>query len=113
VITAELDPKNPPPLVPSCLIAIWLATGPPGSVCRPQPAENLTPVLRQDVLDAFGPQLRRRLDRLTRQLTTADLAGLVRAVDVHRKDPADLARHWLAQTGLTSAASDVTMKEQR
>ena len=60
-----------------------------------QPAENLTPVLRQDVLDEFGPDLRRRLDRLTRQLTTADLAGLVRAVDVHREDPADLARWWL------------------
>ncbi len=78
-----------------------------------QPAENLTPVLRQDVLEAFGPQLRRRLDRLTRQLTTADLAGLVRAVDVHREDPADLARRWLAQAGLASTPSDVTMKEQR
>ena len=25
---AELTPKKPPPLVPSCLMAIWLATGP-------------------------------------------------------------------------------------
>ena len=26
---AELTLKNPPPLVPSCLMAIWLAAGPP------------------------------------------------------------------------------------
>ena len=30
---AELTLKNPPPLVPSCLIATWLATGPPGISC--------------------------------------------------------------------------------
>ncbi len=30
---AELTLKNPPPLVPSCLIAIWLAAGPPGMSC--------------------------------------------------------------------------------
>ncbi|MCY1251484.1 hypothetical protein D9M72_652530 [compost metagenome] len=29
---AELTPKKPPPLVPSCLIAIWLAAGPSGMV---------------------------------------------------------------------------------
>ena len=27
---AEFTPKNPPPFVPSCLIAIWLAAGPCG-----------------------------------------------------------------------------------
>ena len=30
---AELTLKNPPPFVPSCLMAIWLATGPPGMSC--------------------------------------------------------------------------------
>jgi hypothetical protein len=30
---AELTLKNPPPFVPSCLIAIWLATGPRAIVC--------------------------------------------------------------------------------
>ena len=29
---AELVPKNPPPLVPSCLMATWLAAGPIGTV---------------------------------------------------------------------------------
>jgi osmoprotectant transport system substrate-binding protein len=71
-----------------------------------QPAENLTPVLRQDVLDAFGPALRRRLDRLTRRLTSADLARLVRAVDVDRRDPARVARRWLSQEGLARTPSE-------
>ncbi len=31
----ELALKKPPPLVPSSLIASWLATGPPVSVCEP------------------------------------------------------------------------------
>ena len=30
---AELTLKKPPPFVPSCLIAIWEATGPRASVC--------------------------------------------------------------------------------
>ena len=30
---AELVLKKPPPFVPSCLMAIWLATGPPGIDC--------------------------------------------------------------------------------
>src|SRR5262245_43935966 len=30
---AELTLKKPPPLVPSCLMAIWLAAGPIASVC--------------------------------------------------------------------------------
>lgn len=70
-----------------------------------QPAENLTPVVRQDVLEAFGPDLGRRLDRLSRLLTSADLARLVRAVDADRQDPTDVARRWLGQSGLTSEAS--------
>ena len=30
---AEFTPKNPPPFVPNCLIAIWLAPGPIGTNC--------------------------------------------------------------------------------
>lgn len=63
-----------------------------------QPAENLTPVIRRDTLAAFGPQLRRRIDRVSERLTAADLATLVQAVDVEQQDPADLARRWLAET---------------
>jgi osmoprotectant transport system substrate-binding protein len=65
-----------------------------------QPAENITPVVRQDVIDAHGPDIRRRLDRVTRRLTTADLARLVRRVDVGGEDPARLAAAWLRRTAV-------------
>jgi len=60
-----------------------------------QPAENITPVLRQDVLRAHGADLERRINEVTRRLTTADLADLVRRANVDRQDPARLAGEWL------------------
>lgn len=60
-----------------------------------QPAENITPVLRRDVLRAHGADLERRIDEVTRHLTTAGLAELVRRADVEREDPARLAGEWL------------------
>ena len=47
---AEFVLKKPPPFVPSCLIAIWLAAGPPGIVCVP-PATVVTVCRRVEVLD--------------------------------------------------------------
>ena len=35
---ALLTLKNPPPLVPSCLMAIWEAAGPSASVCSAPPS---------------------------------------------------------------------------
>jgi osmoprotectant transport system substrate-binding protein len=70
-----------------------------------QPAENLTPVVRRVVLDAFGPELRRRLDRVTGLLTATVVARLVRAVDVERQDPAVVARRWLAETTIDQPAN--------
>jgi osmoprotectant transport system substrate-binding protein len=73
-----------------------------------QPAENITPVVRQEVIDAHGPELRRRLDRVTRRLTTADLADLVRRVDVDREDPARLAAAWLRRTAVLPSPAQRT-----
>ena len=49
---AELTPMNPPPLVPDCLIATWLAAGPIGTNCSVTmltaifcPAKSTVPVL--------------------------------------------------------------------
>src|SRR5690606_26590248 len=47
-----------------------------------QPAENITPVVRQAVLDAHGRALRERIDAVTRRLDTGGLAELVHRVDV-------------------------------
>jgi osmoprotectant transport system substrate-binding protein len=70
-----------------------------------QPAENITPVLRQDVSAAHGPGLARRIDDVTGRLTNADLARLVDRADVDREDVASLARGWLRQAGLVPTAA--------
>lgn len=67
-----------------------------------QPAENITPVVRQDVLEAHGEDVEHRINEVTRRLTTPDLADLVRRVDVDGVDPAQLAGEWLRQAGLRS-----------
>jgi osmoprotectant transport system substrate-binding protein len=67
-----------------------------------QPAENITPVVRQDVLEAHGEDVEHRINEVTRRLTTRDLADLVRRVDVDGVDPAQLAGEWLRQAGLRS-----------
>ena len=63
-----------------------------------QPAENITPVVRRDVLRAHGADLERRINEVTRDLTTAGLAGLVRRANVDGEDPARLAGEWLRRT---------------
>lgn len=68
-----------------------------------QPAENITPVLRQDVSAAHGPGLARRIDQVTRRLNGDDLSRLVHRADVDREAVTSLARAWLRQVDLVPA----------
>src|SRR5215218_10490788 len=43
---------------------------------RLQPADNVVPVLRREILDAYGPPLVRLLNMVSAQLTTAELTKL-------------------------------------
>ena len=45
-----------------------------------QPADNVVPVLRREILDAYGPPLVRLLNAVSAQLTTSELTGLNRQV---------------------------------
>jgi osmoprotectant transport system substrate-binding protein len=68
---------------------------------RLQPAENLVPVLRSDVLDAAGGQrVAAALDEVSQRLTTANLRFLNWRVSVAGNDPASEARGWLIRQGL-------------
>ncbi|HYY81794.1 MAG TPA: ABC transporter substrate-binding protein [Actinomycetes bacterium] len=62
---------------------------------RLQPADNLVPVVRRQVLDAYGPRLVRLLDSVTAPLTTPALIGLNRQVEVDELAPASVAAAWL------------------
>lgn len=64
-----------------------------------QPAENLTPVIRVEVLTDDIAAL---LDQVSAVLTTADLAELNRRVDSDLEDPEDVALDYLMQQGLVS-----------
>ena len=66
-----------------------------------QPAENLVPVVRSDVLEApDGERVAAALDEVSKRLTTANLRFLNWRVAVARNDPASEARGWLIRQGI-------------
>jgi osmoprotectant transport system substrate-binding protein len=66
-----------------------------------QPAENLVPMVRSDVLEAAdGRRVAAALDEVSRRLTTANLRFLNWRVSVAGNDPASEARGWLIRQGL-------------
>ncbi|MFJ5637898.1 ABC transporter substrate-binding protein [Streptomyces goshikiensis] len=63
-----------------------------------QNADNVLPVV--NAKDAGTPEVAAALDKLTKVLTTADLADLNRKVDAERAKPVDVAKAYLAAKGL-------------
>jgi osmoprotectant transport system substrate-binding protein len=59
-----------------------------------QPADNVVPVLRREVLDVYGPPLVRLLNAVSAQLTTAELTRLNLQV-AEGETPARAAESWL------------------
>jgi osmoprotectant transport system substrate-binding protein len=65
-----------------------------------QPSENVTPLVRQEVLDRFGADLRRRVDAVSRLLTTEELQGMNAQVE-GGLSVAAVAGRWLVGHGLS------------
>lgn len=63
------------------------------------PAENLVPAIRTEVLDAYGGDLKDLLESVSAALTTADLTELNKRADLDQEDPAALAMEWLQDNG--------------
>jgi len=61
-----------------------------------QPAENVVPIVRTDVLNRHGDRLTNAINRISAQLTTRDLRDLNTAVDVTGTSIHDAASNWLA-----------------
>jgi len=66
-----------------------------------QPAENVTPVLRKDILDAYGDDLVKTLDSVSVLMTTSELTALNKRVGFDGEDPDKVAADWLAGKGIT------------
>jgi osmoprotectant transport system substrate-binding protein len=65
-----------------------------------QPSENVTPLLRRELVDRFGPQLVARIDAVSEALDTEALRSLNQRV-AGGEDVASVARSWLREQGLT------------
>ncbi|MFF0478012.1 ABC transporter substrate-binding protein [Streptomyces sp. NPDC004284] len=63
-----------------------------------QNADNVLPVVNAE--DAGSPEIAAALDKITKVLTTADLAELNRKVDAERAKPEDVAKEYLETKGL-------------
>jgi len=64
-----------------------------------QPAENLTPVVRQEILDVYGDAFAGTLDAVSAKLTTADLSEMNKQIGIDGEDPETVAADWLAANG--------------
>jgi osmoprotectant transport system substrate-binding protein len=64
------------------------------------PPYNSTLVMKQATAEAAGPDLPRTLELIQEQLTDENMQELNARVDLDKKDPAEVAREYLTETGL-------------
>ena len=64
-----------------------------------QPAENVTPIVRDEVVDEFGPRAVDRSNEVSERLTTDVLRELNEQV-AHGDSPRAVASRWLTAQGL-------------
>jgi osmoprotectant transport system substrate-binding protein len=62
---------------------------------RLQPAENIAPMMRTEIVAAYGPRLVRVLNNLTAQLNTRDVIQMNQRVELEGAKPALVAADWL------------------
>ena len=70
---------------------------------RTQPADNIAPVVRNDLLAKVGDRAAfdKILNDVSAKVTTEIMADLYKQVAVDKKDAADVARDWLRANGFT------------
>jgi osmoprotectant transport system substrate-binding protein len=64
---------------------------------RLQPAENVVPIVRKEILAAYGPALAGQIDAVTAQLNTRDLIHMNQRAQLQGVNPATVAAQWLLQ----------------
>jgi osmoprotectant transport system substrate-binding protein len=65
-----------------------------------QSADNVTPVLRNEIVTAYGKEMTDLVDAVSAKLTTEILTDLNRQTDIDQKDPDDVAMSWLQSNNL-------------
>lgn len=64
------------------------------------PAQNLVPIVRQDLMDEAGDQISETLNAVSDLLTTEELTNLGNAVVINGESYEDAAAQWLEDNGL-------------
>ena len=67
-----------------------------------QPAENIAPAVRQDIVDAYGSAMVDLLDSVSDEISQEALTEMNRQAGVDQEDPADIAQAWLVDNGFLS-----------
>ena len=65
-----------------------------------QPAENVVPFLRQEVIDRYGDDVVETIDSVTRELTTEGLRRLNERIALNGQRPDTVAADWLQTVGV-------------
>ena len=65
-----------------------------------QPADNVTPVLRNDIVAAYGKTLSDLVNAVSAKITTDVLTDLNKQTDIDKQDPDDVAMSWLQSENL-------------
>jgi osmoprotectant transport system substrate-binding protein len=66
-----------------------------------QPAENLAPAVRSEIIEAYGDKFAETLQKVSSKLTTAELTAMNKLVGIDGQDPEQVATDWLAANGIT------------
>jgi len=64
-----------------------------------QPAENIVPIIRQEILDAYGDDLENLINDISSKITTDELTEMNRRFGFDRIDADVVAKEWLAANG--------------
>ena len=64
------------------------------------PAQNVAPIIRTEILDAYGEQLADDLNALSEMITTEDLIEWNTSTDIDKEESDDVATDWLESKGL-------------
>lgn len=65
-----------------------------------QLSDNIAPVVRNEYLSRAGDDFKKLVNSVAPKLTTAELTGMNKLVEVDKKDPKDVAKDWLKKQGL-------------
>jgi osmoprotectant transport system substrate-binding protein len=69
-----------------------------------QPADNVTPVLRNEIIAAYGKPLTDLVNATSAKITTEVLSDLNKGTDLDKKDADDVAMAWLESNNLIPAS---------